>query len=135
MPETIVIGKDDAKSSIMLKKIEKGKSYVAEAVQFEYNKAYLTKQSLGILDGVVAMMKGNSRLVCEIRGHTDSTGDAAYNMKLSERRADAVKEYMIKNGISPERLSSKGFGAKEPIAPNTTDEGRSKNRRTEFIFR
>ncbi|MGL4370687.1 MAG: OmpA family protein, partial [Spirochaetota bacterium] len=135
MPEKITLGGSDPQADITLRKIEKGKSYVADAVQFEYNKAYLRRQSLGILDGVVRMMKENPSLKCEVRGHTDSTGDAAYNMKLSERRADAVKEYMIKNGISPERLMSKGFGSTVPAAPNDTEQGRAKNRRTEFIFR
>ncbi|HNV49249.1 MAG TPA: OmpA family protein, partial [Spirochaetota bacterium] len=71
----------------------------------------------------------------EVRGHTDSVGDPRYNKRLSERRADAVIEYMVKNGISPERLSAVGMGSEKPIASNTTPEGRRKNRRTEFFFK
>ena len=79
-------------------------------------------------------MRGNRELRVEVRGHTDSTGDRDYNQKLSERRADAVVEYMIKNGISPERVRSVGFGQTRPVASNETREGRRKNRRTEFFF-
>ena len=64
----------------------------------------------------------------------DSTGEKAHNQRLSERRADAVVEYMIKNGISPERLAAVGFGAEKPIASNAEEEGRKKNRRTEFYI-
>jgi outer membrane protein OmpA-like peptidoglycan-associated protein len=71
----------------------------------------------------------------EVRGHTDSTGDEAHNLKLSERRADAVVEYMIKNGISPEQISARGFGETRPVDSNDTAEGRARNRRTEFVFK
>ncbi|NMB65004.1 MAG: OmpA family protein, partial [Spirochaetes bacterium] len=67
--------------------------------------------------------------------HTDSIGDDTYNQKLSEKRADAVCDYIIKHGISPERISAKGFGETKPIASNDTKEGRQKNRRTEFYFK
>ena len=79
-------------------------------------------------------MKENPDIKIEVRGHTDSTGTEEYNQKLSERRADSVIEYMIKNGISPERLNSVGFGEKKPVTSNDTEEGRSKNRRTEIYI-
>ena len=77
-------------------------------------------------------MKENPDIKIEVRGHTDSTGEEEYNQKLSERRADSVIEYMIKNGISPERLNSVGFGEKKPVASNDTEEGMQLNRRVEF---
>jgi outer membrane protein OmpA-like peptidoglycan-associated protein len=78
-------------------------------------------------------MKKNKGIKLEVRGHTDSTGGKAYNQKLSERRADAVVEYMIKQGISPERLKPVGMGQNKPVADNKTAAGRKKNRRTEFF--
>jgi len=78
-------------------------------------------------------MKRTPSIKLEVRGHTDSSGGTAYNQKLSERRADAVTEYMIKQGISPERLKSAGFGEEKPVAGNKTPAGRKKNRRTEFF--
>ena len=77
-------------------------------------------------------MKRNGRITIEIRGHTDSTGTRQHNLTLSRRRADAVVDYLIKNGISPERLSARGFGPDKPIGDNATADGRRKNRRTEI---
>jgi OmpA-OmpF porin, OOP family len=105
-----------------------------ENIHFEFDKWYLKKKSLDILDRIINVMKGRRNLKIEVRGHTDSTGKPSYNKKLSEKRADAVVEYMIKNGISPERVVSKGLGETKPIASNKTREGRRKNRRTEFFF-
>jgi outer membrane protein OmpA-like peptidoglycan-associated protein len=107
---------------------------VIDNILFEFDKAYLKRESLDILDKLVKIMKGDPSLRVEVRGHTDSTGDSGYNQKLSERRADAVAEYMIKNGISPERLRSTGFGETRPLSSNDTAEGRGRNRRTEFFF-
>ena len=81
------------------------------------------------------MMKKNPSLIVEVQGHTDSTGDKTYNQKLSEKRADAVAEYIIKHGISPERISSRGYGETKPVASNETKEGMQKNIRTEFYFK
>ena len=79
-------------------------------------------------------MKENSKLRIEVRGHSDNIGEASYNQKLSERRADAVAEFMIKQGISPERIKSRGFGMTKPLVPNNSEANRAKNRRTEFVF-
>ena len=70
----------------------------------------------------------------EISGHTDITGDPEHNMDLSDRRANAVVAYLIGKGISAERLIPKGFGADKPVAENTSEEGRSQNRRTELTI-
>lgn len=113
---------------------KKGESLVVENITFEYNEAYLRKESLPVLDAIVAGMKKNPRLVLEVRGHTDSTGDEKGNQVLSEKRAEAVTEYLIKQGISPHRLRSKGYGESQPVAGNDTEEGRARNRRTEFFI-
>ncbi len=77
-------------------------------------------------------MKKNPDLRVEIDGHTDSTGTAAYNMALSEKRAEAIKDHLVTRGINPERLTTKGFGFTKPAASNDTKEGRAQNRRVEF---
>ncbi|MBN1496162.1 MAG: OmpA family protein [Spirochaetes bacterium] len=134
VPKKIIVSRDDREASIQLEKIEKGKGVVVENIHFEIDEAYLKKESLNILDRMIEAMKKNPRIRLDVRGHTDITGTHAHNMKLSERRADAVTEYMIKNGISPERLVAVGFGPDRPIGDNKTAEGRSKNRRTEFYI-
>lgn len=134
MPKKVEIDEHDKEKKIVLEKIEEGKGIIVENIHFEFDKWYLKKKSLDILDRIIKVMNGRHNLKFEVRGHTDSTGNPAYNRKLSERRADAVVEYMIKNGISPERLVSKGFGETKPIASNKTREGRRKNRRTEFFI-
>ena len=77
------------------------------------------------------MLNENPEVRILIGGHTDGIGDAAYNLKLSEERAKVVFHYLTDKGVAPERLTYKGFGASNPIADNSTDAGRAKNRRTE----
>ena len=67
-----------------------------------------------------------------IEGHTDNVGEDAANLTLSEQRANAVKEFLIKEGCNPSQLNTKGFGKTKPVAPNDTDKGRAKNRRVEL---
>jgi len=134
VPKKAIISRGDKDATIRLEKIEKGKGIVVENIHFEIDEAYLLKESLNILDRMIEAMKRNKKIRLEVRGHTDITGTHAHNMKLSERRADAVREYMIKNGISPERLVAIGFGPDKPVGDNRTAEGRRKNRRTEFFI-
>ena len=77
-------------------------------------------------------MVNNKTTQIEISGHTDNTGNAAYNLELSENRARSVYDYLIENQIEKDRISYKGYGDSNPIFPNDSDENRSKNRRTEF---
>lgn len=132
IPKKEIISRKDKKAIIELDQIEKGTSFIVENIYFEINEAYLLKESLNILDRMIESMNQNPQIRLEVRGHTDSTGTKEHNQKLSERRADAVIEYMIKNGISPERLKAVGFGETKPVDDNKTAEGRRKNRRTEF---
>ncbi|MBU7577948.1 MAG: OmpA family protein, partial [Flavihumibacter sp.] len=83
------------------------------------------------LDKLVQLLKDNPTLRIQINGHTDAVGKASDNLALSNARAQAVVDYLVKKGIQPARLSFKGFGATQPIADNNTEEGRAKNRRTE----
>jgi outer membrane protein OmpA-like peptidoglycan-associated protein/Mg-chelatase subunit ChlD len=105
-------------------------------VSFETNKATLTAESRSAIDHVVRLMKVFTNMTIELRGHTDNvnkTNDPEYNNKLSQKRAEAVRDAIVKAGIDAKRVTAKGYGDTMPIAPNTDEEGRAKNRRTEFI--
>jgi len=99
-------------------------------VYFDTNKSVIKDPR--VLDEAVAHMKANPTLTGEVRGYTDNTGSEAYNQKLSEARAKAVRDYFIKQGIAPERVRAKGFGETDPVASNDTAEGRAMNRRVEL---
>jgi len=106
-------------------------TYAAKVV-FDINSAKVKSEAYPMLQQSVLIMKKNPDLKVEIDGHTDSTGAPAYNMTLSEKRAEAVKKYFVDQGIDPGRLSTKGFGITKPAASNKTKEGRAKNRRVEL---
>jgi outer membrane protein OmpA-like peptidoglycan-associated protein len=112
--------------------VEKGESIVLEGVYFATGRADLTENSRMILDKVVRTLMENPGIEVEIRGHTDNTGSYQTNMRLSKARADAVKLYLINHGIDAARIRTNGYGPDKPIAPNSTREGRAKNRRIEF---
>lgn len=133
VPKKEIVSRTDDSIKIELDRIEKGKGFIVENVHFETGSAHLRKESLNILDSMLESLKRNPSIKLEVRGHTDSTGSRDLNMRLSQRRADAVVEYMVKNGISPERLTSAGLGPDKPVADNDTPEGRRLNRRTEFF--
>jgi OOP family OmpA-OmpF porin len=101
-----------------------------KGVFFDTDKAVLKDPR--VLDEAVGIMKANPKITGEVHGHTDSTGSEAHNQRLSERRANAVRDYFIKQGISADRVRAKGFGESKPIASNDTEEGRAMNRRVEL---
>ncbi len=103
-----------------------------ESVQFEFDSSIIKPVSYPALDAAVNTMKNNPEYKLDIAGHTDSTGDDAYNQWLSERRAASVAKYLSDKGVDEARLKSAGFGETQPIADNETAEGRAKNRRVEF---
>jgi OOP family OmpA-OmpF porin len=104
-------------------------SITLEGVTFEYNSANLQAGSLNILDDVADGLKKHPRLKVELQGHTDSKGPDAYNLTLSQKRADAVRAYLLKDGVPSTQITAKGYGEGQPIADNNTDAGRAKNRR------
>jgi OmpA-OmpF porin, OOP family len=102
---------------------------MTQEVHFATNSSVLTDEDKALLDKLVVTLKRLHFVDGEIDGYTDSTGSAAYNLKLSERRAQAVADYLTSQGISEGRLSVKGYGEADPVADNKTREGRAHNRR------
>ncbi len=84
------------------------------------------------LDQWAAYFQNNPQVTAEIYGHADSVGPSTYNMNLSQKRAQAVVNYSTAKGVSSSRLTAKGFGESQPVAPNSTSDGRQKNRRVEL---
>lgn len=105
---------------------------ILENILFQTNKSILLKQSFVSLDKLVEQLKDN-QIKIEIRGHTDNVGSDVKNQTLSEQRAKSVLNYLVSKGIEKDRLSFRGLGSTQPIAPNDTEEGRTKNRRVEFL--
>jgi OOP family OmpA-OmpF porin len=99
---------------------------------FDFNKAKLKSEGERQLEGVVDELKANPTIRVLVEGHTDSIGSHAYNQRLSERRADAVRDYMVSHGIDPSRITTRGWGETKPVASNQTEEGRAQNRRVEL---
>lgn len=108
---------------------------ISDKVQFETGKADLKPVSHSLLDEVVAVMKDNPQIeIVEVEGHTDSTGSADLNRKLSQARAESVIKYLVSKGIKKGRLEPKGYGPDRPIADNNEEAGRDANRRVEFFI-
>jgi outer membrane protein OmpA-like peptidoglycan-associated protein len=114
-------------------KVEVGKSIALEGVTFATGSAKLTPESENTLEKAYNTLYQNPEVVVEIQGHTDNVGKRATNMKLSEARAASVKAWLVAKGISADRITTKGYGPDKPVAPNTTKEGKAKNRRIEFF--
>ena len=108
------------------------KPVVLEGVLFQTNKAVLLPESEQILDRVAESLIAHPEVKIEVGGHSDADGSDAYNKKLSQRRADAVKTYLVKKGVPAANLTAKGYGEAQPIADNKSPEGKAKNRRVEL---
>jgi outer membrane protein OmpA-like peptidoglycan-associated protein len=103
-------------------------------ILFDTGKATITPGSSKELQLVIDVLKADATLRIEVQGHTDNTGTPASNLTLSEQRANAVRDYLIRTGgIAATRLTAVGFGDTKPVAPNTTDEGKAQNRRVELV--
>ncbi len=125
-------GFQEVVKDIQLKRIAVGSKVVLNNVFFASGKSTLKKESKTELENLLKLMNDAPTLKLEISGHTDNTGSDAINKKLSKARAKAVVDYLVKNGISSDRLTYKGYGPSDPVADNKTKDGRQKNRRTEF---
>ena len=105
-----------------------------DAVRFDTGKATLTAQAKANLDKLVPVFKDYADTNIEIYGYTDSTGSPEFNLTLSEKRAESVKNYLISSGLVGSRFKTTGLGIADPIATNDTAEGRTQNRRVEFAI-
>jgi OOP family OmpA-OmpF porin len=103
------------------------------SANFDFNKATLKPSGRDVLDGAVKTLRDNPSLHVVVEGHTDSVGSAAHNQKLSERRAKAVRDFLVKEGIDASRITTRGYGKSRPVASNDTAEGRAQNRRAEIV--
>jgi len=119
---------------VRLAKQEVGQKVVLNNVFFDTGSTELKPESEAELNKLADFMKNNATLRVEIGGHTDDVGKEVDNQKLSEGRAKAVKAYLEKSGITPERLTAVGYGMSKPMVTNKTPEGRAQNRRTEFVI-
>jgi outer membrane protein OmpA-like peptidoglycan-associated protein len=128
---------DTMRVDLFMKKIPKGAVKI-ENIYYDFDKATLRDSSKLGLDSLYQILIDNPQIKIELSSHTDSKGKDAYNMRLSQARAQSVVDYLIARGIAADRLVAKGYGETKPIAPNTlpngkdNPEGRQLNRRTEF---
>ena len=114
--------------------IEVGGSYQINDIVFENNSYELTEHSKLVMNAFIQFLRENPTVHANIEGYTDNVGNDESNLKLSEERAKSVYDYLIDNRIRPDRIQYKGYGSANPIAPNDTEEGRAKNRRTVFVI-
>jgi OmpA-OmpF porin, OOP family len=104
-------------------------------IRFEPGRATIDPDSAGLLDRLIETALRCPNVNIEIAGHTDGDGDAAFNQALSEKRAQAVMDYLVKAGLAADRFTATGYGSTQPVAGNDTDEGKAQNRRIEFVVR
>jgi len=114
-------------------KIQAKKIVIDKMIHFAFNKYNIKPDSYGILDDVASIIKANPQIKrIKVEGHTDWIGSEAYNMKLSQKRAESVVQYLVGKGVPSTKLEPVGYGKTRPIATNKTAEGRAQNRRVEF---
>jgi OOP family OmpA-OmpF porin len=124
---------DPAKNGCPIVHVSEKEVVILEQVQFDIDRATIKPVSDRLLDEVANVLKGHEELTrLEVQGHTDNTGAKGHNKQLSQARADAVMKALIKRGVAKNRLTAKGYGQEVPIADNSTDAGRTKNRRVQF---
>ena len=124
--------KQDVTSSGLMKALE-SEGHVALDVRFATSKADILPESKPVLEQMIALLKENPSLKVSIEGHTDNVGDTKANKALSERRAASVVAALKAAGLAPGRLTAAGWGSEKPLADNTTEAGRAKNRRVELV--
>lgn len=118
--------------NILLKRAVPGVAFVINNLYFDFDKSTLRAESKNELENAIRWLQANPSVRIEVGGHTDSKGSDEYNIRLSQRRAQAVVNYLVAGGIDPSRIVAYGYGERMPIASNATDEGRQLNRRVEF---
>ncbi len=124
----VVFGAEEMKAAL-----DKDGRVVVYGIPFDTDKAALKMDSLKPLQEIIKLLQTDPTLRVEIQGHTDNQGAAVHNKELSQRRAEAVRNFLLLFGISDSRLTARGYGMERPIAPNDTEEGRAQNRRVELV--
>jgi outer membrane protein OmpA-like peptidoglycan-associated protein len=114
--------------------VTENKIEIKQTVYFDTSRATIKRVSFPLLNEVAQALADNPKIKVEIQGHTDSQGSARTNLRLSQKRAESVRTYLIKKSIASDRMVARGYGKEVPIADNRTAEGRSQNRRVEFVI-
>jgi outer membrane protein OmpA-like peptidoglycan-associated protein len=134
-PIPVVIDTVHAKSTVLVPAVKTDSLIILGAeLLFETNKSTLRSEHFVTLNSIVDYLRLHTERSVRISGHTDTTGKEAHNLSLSKQRADVVAEYLVDNGIAINRVETFGLGSAKPIAENTTDQGRKKNRRVELLI-
>lgn len=127
-PKVVKLEKPETKIKVV------DKIVITQKIHFAFNSAAIRPVSFPILDDVVGLLRDNPQIAhVQVEGHTDWIGSDEYNLRLSQQRAQSVVSYLTGKGIAANRLTARGFGESRPISDNNTDEGRARNRRTEFV--
>lgn len=134
LPEEIRSDTANYLATVDVMELAPGDAVILQNIQFEYNSSALTADSQSGITMLVGFLRDNPELKVELAGHTDNVGSDSYNLKLSNERAETVRNALIDQGIDAKRLTARGYGTSQPIAPNDTEEHRALNRRTEMII-
>jgi outer membrane protein OmpA-like peptidoglycan-associated protein len=124
-------GQTNDTKNVALIKLQVGVKFVVENILFNSGKATMRSESFDEVDKLANLLKKNYKVRIEVSGHTDNVGSATMNKKLSKERALTVKNFLVSRGVEQDRIEHEGYGFDQPIAPNTTAEGKAKNRRVE----
>lgn len=125
---------EDQTHTIPLTALRKEMVLQLRNIQFDHNSYALTKSSFEELDKLVKLMQDNPSMHIELSAHTDNVGGDQYNLRLSQKRGESARKYLIRKGIEPNRIVAKGYGKTKPLVPNDSDENRAINRRVEFTI-
>lgn len=136
LTKTEMRGNSFIEKNLELTPLQKDKDLTIDNLFFEVNKSDILPSSWPVLERMAALFRRNPAIHIEIIGHTDSTGNVSENLILADKRAKAVAEFLItQKQIPAEKIAARGAGSSQPIAPNSTEEGRAKNRRVNFVIR
>jgi outer membrane protein OmpA-like peptidoglycan-associated protein len=124
----------EIRRDLLLTPVEQGATIRLNNIFFDFAESTLRAESQPELNRAAQFLRDNPSLIIEVAGHTDNVGADDANLQLSENRARAVMDYMIAQGIPPERMTAKGYGESNPIGRNSSEEGRQMNRRVEFTI-
>jgi outer membrane protein OmpA-like peptidoglycan-associated protein len=124
---------DPKKRGCPVARVESGQIRIREQVQFAYNSARILAESNEVLSAVQKILKANPKIRhVRVQGHTDNRGNDAFNKRLSQQRAAAAADWLVRHGVPRARLTAEGFGEERPLETNETAQGRAVNRRVEF---